>query len=98
MRIPQVFAEWLRCFPTLEALVFFDVMPQNVHDIFSHHLQTTGNLARRLVGPHVDSKKGQAFSLFGEGEFPSSPRVKALGLNYKVCRNYYALWKKEHAS
>lgn len=45
-----------------------------------------------------DSKKGQAFSLFDEGESPSSPRVKALGLNYKVCRNYYALWKKEHKS
>ena len=48
--------------------------------------------------PLKQSKRDQYFSLFDEGELPSSPRVKALGLSYKGRRNYYALWKKERKS
>lgn len=98
VHIPQEFAEWLQAFPTLEDLVFFDYMRQNVYNIFSQHLQTTGGSARSTATHHASSKKEQVFSLFDEGELPSSPRAKALGLTYKVCQTYYSTWKRDHKS
>jgi len=74
--------------------VFFDYMPQNVYDIFHQHLQTTGGSARSTATHHASSKREQVFSLFDEGELPSSPRVKALGLTYKVSQTCYSTWKK----
>ncbi|MFC1989452.1 hypothetical protein ACFLVW_02655 [Chloroflexota bacterium] len=48
--------------------------------------------------PSKQSKKDQAEALFKEGEFPSSPRVKKLGIKYKTCQVYYNTWKREHKS
>lgn len=96
--IPQEVAKWLQAFPTLEALVSLDYMSRNVYDIFFQHLQTTGGSASPTATHHASSKKEQVFSLFDEGELPSSPRAKALGLTYKVCQTYYSAWKREHKS
>lgn len=98
VHIPQEFSEWLKALPTLEALVFLDYMAQNVYDILSQHLQTTGSSAQLTVTHHASSKKEQMISLLDEGEPPNSSRVKALGLTYKVRQTYYSAWKRGHKS
>jgi hypothetical protein len=98
--IPDSFANYLRNIGNIDEMVSMGIMTGKVASVVKSELAELkiGHeaLALEEKTKGKDTKKAKAFQLFSEGNGPSSPEVKALGLHKSTRFKYYNQYLAVH--
>ena len=101
--IPASFASYLKAMGGIDGMVRTGIIKEETAGIIRRRLSEMEAAHRTSVSqgeqadiegqlPREGSKKALAYQLFSEGEGPSGPRVKALGLHKSTRFRYYNAW------
>jgi hypothetical protein len=98
VNIPDDFAGYLRGIGSIDEMVSMGIMTQKIADIAKSEsgeldVEQKASLSEERKG---NSKKARAFQLFAQGNGPSSPGVKALGMHKSTRFKYYNQYLAVH--
>ena len=100
--IPDSFAGYLRSVGGIDAMVSMGIINEKVGSIVKSELgevkieHEASPLEDRIK--RKDTKKARAFQFFSEGNGPSSPEVKTLGLHKSTRFKYYNQYRAVYKS
>ncbi len=98
INIPDNLAVYLRSIGSIDDMVSMGIMPQNIASIAKSESDEPQADQKASLSEERgrNSKKARAFQLFSQGNGPSSPQVKNLGLHKSTRFKYYNQYLAVH--